>query len=195
MAPDAIFEAVNDQATVWINTVAMQAGSLGIWMGLLCTLSFVAVFTAIGLIFMAGGRAVMEWARPAGVVVGFILLAFGLLQLIFRRSFCRRDSGRAVQPDDGRGAHDVWCRIRGLITRMCAPGIPCRGGLGVSWQWRRIDLAAPLRRIFGRHGLRSDGRGCRGSGCARAGAALYASLAVGSRGGRECVRDSCWVLQ
>jgi len=134
MTPDAVFEAFNDQATAWINTIAMHADALpvpyaftagllatlnpcgfvmlpafaafytnagaqeqrlalrlrvgrGIWMGLLCTVSFVAVFTAIGLIFVAGGRIVMEWARPAGFVVGVILVAFGLLQLALRRSF------------------------------------------------------------------------------------------------------------
>lgn len=55
-------------------------------MGSLVTAAFAATFGLVGLVITAGGRVIMQWAGWAGLVVGVLLTAFGLLQLVTRRS-------------------------------------------------------------------------------------------------------------
>lgn len=57
-----------------------------LWMGLLATLTFIAVFTLAGAAIWGGGRAFMQLAGWAGLAVGGALAGFGLYQLVTRRS-------------------------------------------------------------------------------------------------------------
>lgn len=57
-----------------------------LWMGLLATITFIAIFTIAGAVIWAGGRAFMQFAGWAGLAVGVALAGFGLYQLITRRS-------------------------------------------------------------------------------------------------------------
>jgi cytochrome c biogenesis protein CcdA len=68
------------QASAWLRLVR------AVRMGLLVSIAFVVIFAAVGLVVTAGGRVVMQWAGWAGVTVGVALAAFGLYQLVTRRS-------------------------------------------------------------------------------------------------------------
>ena len=67
------------------------------WMGVLVTVTFIAIFAFIGAVVTAGGRVVMQGAGWAGIVVGILLAAFGLVQLVSRRSLFTDMSGVRVR--------------------------------------------------------------------------------------------------
>ena len=83
------------------SSAAMNSGRRllrALWMGVLVTVAFVAIFTAAGALVTAGGRVIMEWAGWAGVVVGAALVALGVYQLVTRRAvFASATSGVRVQ--------------------------------------------------------------------------------------------------
>lgn len=54
--------------------------------GVLVTIAFVASFGLVGLVVTAGGCGIVRWSGWAGLVVGVLLVAFGLYQLVTRRA-------------------------------------------------------------------------------------------------------------
>lgn len=54
--------------------------------GVVVTLAFVVTFGLVGLVVTAGGRGIVRWSGWGGFAVGALLVAFGLYQLVTRRS-------------------------------------------------------------------------------------------------------------
>lgn len=54
--------------------------------GAVVTIAFVVTFGLVGLLVTAGGREIVRWSGWAGLLVGVALAAFGLYQLVTRRS-------------------------------------------------------------------------------------------------------------
>lgn len=79
-------------------TRAWRRAARALWLGVLVTATFIAVFGAIGLLISLGGHAVMRATPWAGLIVGIILAAFGFYQLVTRKAvFASATSGVRVQ--------------------------------------------------------------------------------------------------
>lgn len=90
-----------------------------LWMGLLATLTFIAVFTLAGAAIWAGGRAFMQLAGWAGLAVGIVLVGFGLYQLVTRRSLFASATSRVRV---GRSRSPIGVVLFGTGYAVCSLG-------------------------------------------------------------------------
>lgn len=67
-------------------------------MGGIVTAAFIVTFGVTGMLITVGARFIMHWVAWAGLLVGLVLIAFGLAQLVTRRSlFAGMTAGVRVQ--------------------------------------------------------------------------------------------------
>lgn len=75
----------------------------GVWLGLVVTLGFVAVFSAVGLVIAAGGRALVRYVPWSALLIGIALAGLGVALLLGRRMPVPMLHVRPVKAPGARG--------------------------------------------------------------------------------------------